>query len=47
MFEKLDELLGSEKVQREWETRRRAMLGDWGDPTDVFWDELQALLPRR
>ena len=47
LFEKLDELLGTEEVKREWETRRRAMLEDWGDPTDVFWDELQALLQRR
>lgn len=46
MFAKLDELLAMVDLKGEWARRRRAMLAEWGDPTDVFWEELQAFLQR-
>ncbi|MEE9267620.1 MAG: DUF354 domain-containing protein [Gammaproteobacteria bacterium] len=40
-------VLGRHDLKEEWQRRRAAMLDVWGDPTDVFWEELQALLRRR
>ena len=31
-------------LKEEWQGRRAAMLEVWGDPTDVFWEELHTLL---
>jgi hypothetical protein len=37
---KLEELLGTDLLKQEWQKRREAMLSEWVDPTDVFWEEL-------
>ena len=43
---RLDELRARDNLKDEWLKRRDRMLGDWSDPTDVFWRELQAQLDR-
>jgi predicted glycosyltransferase len=41
---RLDDLLNQPGIHEEWARRRAAMLREWRDPTDVYWEELQRLL---
>lgn len=36
----LDGLLHRPDVKQEWRQKRATMLRDWGDPTEVYWEEL-------
>jgi len=36
----LERLLHEPGIRDEWRGRRAAMLELWGDPTEVYWDEL-------
>lgn len=40
----LERLLADPGVRDEWRRRRAAMLKEWGDPTQVYWDELCAAI---
>jgi len=42
---RLDELLERPGIRDEWARRRAVMLDAWCDPTEIYWEELQALLP--
>lgn len=44
MLSCLDRLLGDPGVRDEWRRRREAMLEQWGDPTEVYWEELRAAI---
>lgn len=41
---RLDELLSRPGVRGEWARRRAVMLGEWNDPTDIYWEELTGLI---
>lgn len=40
LLARLDNLLGRGALGVEWAQRRRTMLDEWSDPTDVYWEEL-------
>ncbi len=42
---RVDELLQRHGLAREWARRRKVMLTEWGDPTEVYWEELWRHLP--
>jgi hypothetical protein len=41
---RLDALLNQTGLREEWARRRAAMLSEWSDPTDIYWDELRQLI---
>ncbi len=41
---RIDELLARSDLAEEWAHRRSRMLGEWSDPTDVYWEELLAFI---
>lgn len=43
----LDRLLAQSDLRQDWAARRQAMLAVWSDPTEVYWEELQALFGSR
>lgn len=44
---KLNELLAVRDLAQEWRRRRKAMLLECVDPTEVFWDELMNAIEKR
>lgn len=45
LLHEIGAMLSSPDLKRTWAERRARMLEDWGDPTDVYWEELMRAAP--
>ena len=43
-FACIEELISRPNLKEEWRRRQEVMLREWGDPTEVYWEELCAAI---